>query len=327
MKLLSHNHPKVSVIICSYNNASELEKTVKHTIAVMQQGSAFLTTELIIINNNSTDATQKIVESIMHTIKSLIRIRLFVEKRQGISYARNRGIRESRAPYIVFVDDDTFLDLAWLNNAFQILKHQKTFMITTGKISLEPHVSQHKITQLLQAHDSLWSLGIVNLGIRRCVVRNEFLLLVNNTLFNKELFQKIGMFDNQFGSTHTSTTVAGAEDIDLFQRVIYANIPVQYEPSLRAVHRVNNKLSLAYMKKRYYQNGREIALFRRKHGKVMRSGATIYIRIIFYSILPILLLSLRVKQATSPSIQWYALQRSFWQGYINMAKNRSPQII
>jgi len=325
MKQIIHNHPIVSIIICSYNNASVLGKTIQHTIAVMQRGGTFLTTELIIINNNSTDATQKIVESIIRAKKSLCQIRLLVEKRQGISYARNRGIRESRAPYIVFVDDDTLLDLAWLKNAYHVLKHHEIFMITTGKVSLEPRVSRHHIPQMLQVHDSLWSLGIVNLGVKRRVIRNEFLLLVNNTLFNKKLFQKIDIFDTQFGSTHTPTTVSGAEDIDLFQRVIYANIPVLYEPTLRATHIVDSKLSFAYMKRRYYQNGREIALFRRKHAKVMRSGITFYMRIIFYSILPMLLLSLRVKKTTSPSIQWYALQQSFWRGYINMAKNHSPE--
>lgn len=312
--------PALSIIICTYNNAGQLAKTAKHTLACMQRANKHTRAELIIIDNNSTDQTRSIATSLARTYRPKVPIRILREKRQGISFARNRGILASRARYVVFVDDDTILDRTWFYEVRRIITSKKKPLIVAGMVRLEPSAERHPLTRMLRKHDSLWSLGIVHLGEAPRRIKHEFLILVNNTIFDRSVFRRVGLFDTQFGSTHTPISVTGAEDIDLFQRISYGGLPIQYEPSLGATHIVTNKLSMDYLKKRYYDNGREIALFRAKHGRVARWGTSFYMRKLFYAVAIPTLMALGIRKSDDPALQWYELRLAFWSGYVDIAK-------
>ena len=73
--------------------------------------------ELVIVDNNSTDHTQKVVEEFQPECSC--QMRYVVETNAGLSYARNRGIDEASGNIVAFVDDDVFFDKAWLR---EILK-------------------------------------------------------------------------------------------------------------------------------------------------------------------------------------------------------------
>src|SRR5699024_8486031 len=63
--------------------------------------------ELLVVDNNSTDATAKVVRRHQDSLpKDEHPVRYIKEPIQGLSHARNRGIKEARTPYVVFLDDD-----------------------------------------------------------------------------------------------------------------------------------------------------------------------------------------------------------------------------
>jgi len=66
--------------------------------------------ELIIVDNGTNDASDKVVEK----FASSLPIRRVEEPVPGISPARNRAVREARGDYICWSDDDTILDHNWL---------------------------------------------------------------------------------------------------------------------------------------------------------------------------------------------------------------------
>ena len=66
--------------------------------------------ELLIINNNSTDDTEIVVEQ----FKNRLPIRHVFEPKQGLSHARNRAIEESKGEVIIWTDDDVLVDPKWL---------------------------------------------------------------------------------------------------------------------------------------------------------------------------------------------------------------------
>ncbi len=95
------SEPAISVVMPVYNRA----KSVGTTIAsVLEQ--EFRDFELLVIDDRSTDATLEVVASIADP-----RIRTILQpENAGPSAARNRGVREARAPLISFIDsDDRFL--------------------------------------------------------------------------------------------------------------------------------------------------------------------------------------------------------------------------
>ena len=63
----------------------------------------------MLVNNNSTDHTESECQRFRETYPSL-NFHYVMEVKQGLSHARNRGIRESRGETLVFLDDDAFAE-------------------------------------------------------------------------------------------------------------------------------------------------------------------------------------------------------------------------
>lgn len=107
---------KISVIIPFYNVEKYISRCLK---SVLNQ--SLKETEIILINDGSTDSTREIVQTFAN---SDLRIKIIdINERQGQGYARNRGIEAAKGEYIVFVDSDDFIE----NNMLELLyKSAKT---------------------------------------------------------------------------------------------------------------------------------------------------------------------------------------------------------
>lgn len=103
--------PVYSLIIPAYNEAEWLPETLPAARDAMASVEA--PGELIVVDNNSTDATPRIAEA--HGA------RLVFEPVNQISRARNAGARAARAPYLVFLDADTMLPAEVLRQAVENL--------------------------------------------------------------------------------------------------------------------------------------------------------------------------------------------------------------
>ena len=98
--------PKFSVVIPCYNTV----QTVAETIASVQ-GQTVADFEIIAVDNNSTDGTRALLEQIALTEP---RLRIVHEPVQGLSAARNGGIRVARGSIIALLDADDLFDADYL---------------------------------------------------------------------------------------------------------------------------------------------------------------------------------------------------------------------
>ena len=69
--------------------------------------------EIVLVNNNSTDRTQDECQRFQADYPD-VQFRYFVETNQGLSYARNCGIRNSQGDLLVYVDDDATVNKEYL---------------------------------------------------------------------------------------------------------------------------------------------------------------------------------------------------------------------
>ncbi len=100
----------LSVIICTCNRPDSLKRTLDSvTDSVIPKD---LEWELIIVDNNSKYNTDEIVKSVQDSCS--FRVLLVKEDRQGLSFARNRGIHASTGRLIAFTDDDVVVDRNWI---------------------------------------------------------------------------------------------------------------------------------------------------------------------------------------------------------------------
>lgn len=93
--------PKISVIIPVYNAERYLEQCLDSVI-----NQTFKDTEIICINDGSTDGSDTILDKYMH-IDS--RIKVILQKNAGPGVARNTGLAHASGEYIFFLDSDDYL--------------------------------------------------------------------------------------------------------------------------------------------------------------------------------------------------------------------------
>ena len=98
----------ISVAICTWNHSALLRQTLEQFTHLVIPPE--LEWELLVVNNNSTDATDDVIASFIGRLP----IRRLFEPRPGLSNARNTAVREARGEYLLWTDDDSFVDERWL---------------------------------------------------------------------------------------------------------------------------------------------------------------------------------------------------------------------
>ena len=89
-------NPKVSVVIPTYNRADKVRSAIDSVLA-----QTLSDLEVIVVDDGSSDDTQRLL-----SVAYGDRIRYFFQTNQGVSAARNKGIREARGEWIAFLDSD-----------------------------------------------------------------------------------------------------------------------------------------------------------------------------------------------------------------------------
>lgn len=96
------NKPKVSVIIPSYNSA----ETVIECLSSLSEQS-YENIEVIFVDNQSLDDSKDRAQNYLK--KSSLYFKVCSEPKKGVSFARNRGLKESSGRLICFLDADDWL--------------------------------------------------------------------------------------------------------------------------------------------------------------------------------------------------------------------------
>ena len=124
----------VSVVICCYNSAIRLPKTLLHL--ALQEVADGLNWEVILVDNNSLDNTASIAADLWSEYGYPTSFKVVVEKRAGLSFAREKGIREARYEIVLFCDDDNWLASDYLLVGSSIIRSDKQIGALGGISSL-----------------------------------------------------------------------------------------------------------------------------------------------------------------------------------------------
>lgn len=106
----------LSLVVCTFNRARLLTDLLE---SIERELTDRLDLEVVVVDNNSTDGTRDVVVSFRHRLPNLTYV---FEGEQGLSAARNRGIRSSTKEYILYIDDDATLSEGFLMRAEVVLR-------------------------------------------------------------------------------------------------------------------------------------------------------------------------------------------------------------
>lgn len=100
--------PTVSIVIPAYNEEKVIEKCLLSCVNQYDPAD-----EIIVVNNNSTDDTAKIVRRVQRTYPTA-HIRLLVQKEQGLIPTRNHGFKAAKSEVLGRIDADSMLEENWV---------------------------------------------------------------------------------------------------------------------------------------------------------------------------------------------------------------------
>ena len=102
----------ISVIVPVYNVAQYLEKS----IASIQQ-QTYKNLEIILVDDGATDESGRLCEQIAEQDE---RVLVYHKENEGLSQARNDGLKQAHGDYVIFIDSDDYIHpemiLAYINN-------------------------------------------------------------------------------------------------------------------------------------------------------------------------------------------------------------------
>jgi len=156
----------LSVIIAVYNGEKYIEKALK---SILSQSLTRRQYEIVVVNDGSTDNTREILKRYESEIT------IVNQTNHGFVWSKNKGIKQSRGKYIIYVDADDYID-------------NDLFILTTN------------LLEKYKEYDCVYTDRYEIKGDRKDRIRvgenNVFNMVACGVLFRKSIFDKIGLFDN-----------------------------------------------------------------------------------------------------------------------------------
>ncbi len=122
---------RLSVVIPTRNGARRLPELLD---ALASQNDPGREWEVLVVDNNSTDGTAEVVRAFDGELLRGVSIRLVGESRQGVGFARQRGVDEAEGDWIAFLDDDTRPACDWLERALSFIRGKPGIAAVSGRI-------------------------------------------------------------------------------------------------------------------------------------------------------------------------------------------------
>lgn len=203
----------VSIIVPAFNVENFISKAIESA-----RSQSFSNTEIIIVNDGSTDNTSLIANKFTQTDS---RVSLFEQKNQGLSAARNSGIRLAKGEFIAFLDSDDWWHPEYLEKMVCQLKKNDRAGICFSRI----HYADEAGSLL-----PLYTRGPVKNIKKRDFIYMNPLSCGSNIVIKKKFLDDTGFFDESLKSledqdflyraaSHPYFTISGIKEYLVYYRI------------------------------------------------------------------------------------------------------------
>ncbi len=128
-----HDQPDISVVIPAWNE----ENNIFRTLSSISANQTAYKVELVVINNNSTDNTQKVLDE--------LGVRSYIESKQGTPHARQLGLEMAKGKYHLCADSDTFYPPKWIDLMVKPMVNNTNITGVYGRYSFIPPEGQGRL--------------------------------------------------------------------------------------------------------------------------------------------------------------------------------------
>lgn len=237
----------LTAIICTYNRAKYIGNLLESVAANDLAKDEY---EILLVDNNCTDNTRAICEAFAATHRD-VRFRYVTEPEQGLSAARNKGIKEAKGEVIVYIDDDALVDTWYLRTYAEWFAMHPETMACGGPI--EPLYETEEPSWMTPYTKALLT-GWMNYGDKVREYPKGRYPGGGNAAYRKEVFDKVGLFNTALG--RKGGNLMGSEEKDIFDKMQALGMQVLYLPTPVLHHIIpQTKLEPDYFKRLTTQIG------------------------------------------------------------------------
>lgn len=250
---------RLSIVIATYNRATLLLDALK---SVIRQSAPAQEWECVVVNNNSSDNTSECFAEFAGEHPEY-NLRIVDEPNQGLSYARNRGIRESVGEYIAIIDDDEYIAEDFVAAYIRLFDDVPEAVAAGGPIVARYPTGRPR---WMSCYTERPIANTMYFGEEVCEFPRGRVPGGGNMALRRSAIRRYGVFDTSLG--YSGESLIGGEECDLFERLQIADAKYYYVPTAVMYHIIpREKLTKEYFARLSYNVGvsqlRRARLYRR----------------------------------------------------------------
>jgi glycosyltransferase involved in cell wall biosynthesis len=231
----------ISVIICCYNSSLRLPETLKHIAS--QNVQVDLLWEVIIVDNASKDDTATVAAKEWRKYDlPLVEFKIINEQNPGLSFARNRGISESSFEFILFCDDDNWLDQNYLSVAFRLLADKPDIGVLGGQSTA---LTDGSFPDWFETYKAAYVVGKQNTVSGDISARGY--LWGAGMAFRKTYYQRAFSRVPSLLTDRKGASLVSGGDSEICKRFLLLGLKLHYSEMLEYTHFIpNNRFTINY---------------------------------------------------------------------------------
>ncbi|MCI0495494.1 glycosyltransferase family 2 protein [candidate division KSB1 bacterium] len=231
--------PDLSIIIVTYNHESE----IKNCLLTLKNAIAQFNAEIIIIDNNSTDETISIFQSLLRDFdKKYYRLMIFNQTNIGFTKAVNQGLARSQEEFVLLLNPDTEIPSDIFQSLIQIFENNSDVGIVSPQFRNPDGTIQPSCRRFPRHRDVIynaiglnvlfnsskefnyWKMGDFDHQTQKEVEQPQGAFL----LARREAVEDVGFLDEQFPMFFS--------DVDWCRRFIEKGWKILFVPGVQIMH-------------------------------------------------------------------------------------------
>ncbi len=238
----TEDKPFCSVIVLNYFGEKIIKDVINTLLTLNYPKKRY---EIIVVDNNSTDESRKIIDKLVEKHKNIKKI--YLEENFGFAKGNNFGIKAAKGRYVILLNNDAFPDRNWLKELVSAAEEDKKIFAVTSKIILTDNLkkpTKPKSKFIQNAGSVVFQDGygrdigtVINYDHEQSYEedhgqydqrREVYAVCGAACLFRKNLLKKLGYLDETFFFYY--------EDTEISERARFAGYKLMYAPKAIVYH-------------------------------------------------------------------------------------------